>query len=73
MQKDLEKNVISFESPKIEDLDSGKKFGVTIRRAWSRPLTEKASLPLKLVGGLSKHKFFQFQNFSQTMSNRAFI
>ena len=49
----LKTNDISFESPKIEHLDSGNW-------AWQQPkgghalLTEKASLPLKLVWSLSK-------------------
>ena len=38
LQKNLETNDTSFESPEIEDLDSGKKLGVAVSRALQRPL-----------------------------------
>ena len=42
-QKNLETNDTSFESPKIELLESGEKLGVALSWSWPRPPKQKST------------------------------
>ena len=43
LQKNLETNDTSFESPKIELLESGEKVGVALAWSWPRPSKQKST------------------------------
>ena len=43
LQKNLETNDTSFESPEIELLESGEKLGVALSWSWPRPPKQKST------------------------------
>ena len=72
-QKNLETNDTSFESPKIEHLESGKKLGVALPWSWPCPPKQKSTSFSRICLEHFMTKFAQFQNFFQTMGNRDFF
>ena len=73
LQKDLEKNDTLFESPKIEHLDSGKKFGMATPRGWPRLFIWKSITSTKTCLEPFKAKILTISRFFQTRGNMAFF